>query len=961
MKNVKKNFLTVILLLGSITYLFSQSNPLAVKQFQLENGLTVYLNEDHSKPEIFGAVVVKAGSKNDPQDATGIAHYFEHIMFKGTDKIGTLNYQAEKVFLDSITLLYDQLYLTKEEAARIKIQLKINDLSIKASEYAVPNEVDILLRDIGGSGVNAYTSLEQTVYHNSFPANQIEKWMDIYSERFRQPVFRLFQSELETVYEEKNMYSDNPMGMMFEDLLKNFYKKHPYGQQTTIGKTEHLKNPRLSKMMDFYHTYYVANNMALVLCGDFDCDKIIPMIKEKFGDWRKGVVPKYPEYKEAAFNGRELVKVRMTPIRIGVFGFRTVPNNHPDEVGLSLCNDILNNDASTGLFDKLVMDNKLMAANSFAYQGNDMGGTFMIFVPKVIGQSFASADKMVRDRLDSLKQGKFSEALFEAIKLDYRKEREKMLESFKSRADLLIDAFVKGTTWDDILNEIKKVESITKKDLVDIANKYYGNNYLAYWSTMGFPKKDKIKKPAWKPVIPKNTEAKSEFAKQLALIPETALAPKFIDFKKDVQSEVISPGYTLYYNTNPYNDVFSFSMSFRTGKFNEPKLEQAVQFMNLIGTTEKNYQQFHSELQKLGASITFSVSDNYLTVELDGFDKTLAPTLQLINELLTKPKSDDKQLEKFIQEAKANYKMSKNDPETLGSALFNYAAYKENSPFLRRLSLKEIKQLKGNQLIDIFKKAISYEANIFYTGKLSFTQVAELVKQNIVLKEKPEPGKYIELQPEKYQANTIVVNSNKKARQSKIFFLALGNPLTENDKAIAAGFNEYFGSGMSSLVFQEIREFRSLSYSAYAYFGAPYYKTNPGRIRGYMGTQSDKTIDALNAMKDLFVNMPLKPERMDGIHKALLQSIFTEQPDFRDLPERVAYWVNQGYQADPREFRYSIYKTMVFNNITDFYKTQVFGRPLLITVAGNLKKIKKDDLKKFGTLIEVKQKQIIKE
>ena len=962
MNKLKMKVLTVIFTVGCLVNIFSQSsNPLTVKQYKLDNGLTVYLNEDHSKPEVFGAVVVKAGSKNDPKDATGIAHYFEHIMFKGTDKIGTLNCDAEKVFLDSITLLYDQLYLTKEEFARKLLQMRINGLSQKASEYAIPNEVDILLRNIGSSGLNAYTSLEQTVFHNSFPANQIEKWMDIYSERFRNPVFRLFQSELETVYEEKNMYSDNPVGMMFENLLKNFYKKHPYGQQTTIGTTEHLKNPRLSKMMDFYHTYYVANNMALVLCGDFNSEKVIPMIKEKFGDWKSGDVPKYPEYKEETFKGREFKKVKMTPIRIGVFGFRTVPNNHPDEVGLSLCNDILSNEASTGLFDKLVMDNKILSASSFAFQGNDLGGTFMVFVPKIIGQSFSSADKLIRDRIDSLKKGNFSDGLFEAIKLEYRKEREKMLESFKSRADLLIDAFIKGNSWDDVLNEIKKVESVTKKDLIELANKYYGDNYLAYWSTMGFPKKDKLKKPEWKPVVPKNTEAKSEFAKQLALIPETTMEPKFIDFKKDIQFEPVSKGYTLYYNNNPYNDVFSLSVNFKTGKLGEPILEQAVQFMNLIGTGKKPYQLFHSELQKLGASCYFSVSDNYLTLELDGFDSNLEPTLKLVNELLTDPKSDEKQLEKFIQEAKANYKMSKNDPETIGSALYNYAVYKDKSPFLRRLSLKEIKQLKGNQLIGIFKKAATYDADIYYTGKLDFAKVADMIRQDIAIKGTPVEGKYIELQPEKYSANTILVNNNKKARQSKIYFFSLGEQLTEKDKAISHGFNEYFGSGMSSLVFQEIREFRSLSYAAYAYFYSPYYKENPGRIRGYMGTQSDKTIDGLKAMTELIVNMPLKPERMEGIHKALLQSIFTEQPDFRELPESVAYWINQGYSYDPREYRYSVYKSMNFDDITNFYKTQVFGRPLLITVAGNLKKISKDELKKFGTLTEVKQKQIIKE
>lgn len=962
MEIIKRACLTAAMsILCAISMMAQTTNPLTVKHYKLENGLSVYLNEDHSKPEIFGAVVVKAGSKNDPVDATGIAHYFEHIMFKGTDQIGTLNYPAEKVYLDSIVQMYDQLYLTKEEKARQDIQMKINGLSIKASDYAIPNEVDILLRDIGGSGINAYTSLEQTVYHNSFPSNQVEKWMDIYAERFRNPVFRLFQSELETVYEEKNMYADNPMTMMFEDVMKTFYKKHPYGQQTTIGTIEHLKNPRLSKMLDFFRTYYVANNMALVLCGDFDTEKVIPVISEKFGSWRTGKVPPYPDYKEAPFKGREFRKVKMTPIRIGVYGFRTVPNNDPDEVGLQLCNQILSNESSTGLFDKLVMENKLLSASAFEFQGNDMGGTFIIFLPKIIGQSFASADKIIRNCMDSLKKGKFSDELLEGLKLNYRKSREKMLENSGNRADLLIDAFVKGITWDDVLTEIKKVESINKEEIIRLANKYYGENYMAYWSGMGFPKKEKIKKPDWKPVVPKNTEAKSEFAKKLDQMKETELKPRFINFKTDLQSGIISEGVTLYKNDNPYNDVFSLSVQFKTGKIIEPKLEQAVQFMNLIGTEEKSYQQFHSQLQKLGASCWFSVSDNYLNIDIDGFESKLEPTLKLVNEILVKPKSDEKQLEKFIQEAKANFKVTKNDPETIGTALYNYAAYKNMSPFLRRLSLKEIKKLKGDQLIACFKTGAAYDADIYYTGKNSFEKVVDAIKENITMHENPSRGKYVELVPLKYDSNTVFINHHKKALQTKIYFLTIGNKLSEKERAIIAGFNEYFGAGMSSLVFQEIREFRSLSYSAHAYFLSPYFKENPGRLRGYMGTQSDKTLDGLKAMNDLFVNMPVKPERMDGIRKALLQSVFTEQPDFRDLPERVAYWINQGYTSDPREYRYSVYNTMGFNDITGFYHDHVYGKPLLITLAGNMKKVNKEELKKFGKIIEVKQKEIIKE
>lgn len=262
------------------------NDPIHVIQFKLDNGLTVYLTENHDLPQVFGAVVVKTGGKKDPADNTGMAHYLEHMLFKGTTDLGTINYEKEKVLLDQINVLYDELGKTSDPKERGVIQQKINQVSVEAAAYSIPNEMDRMISEIGGENVNAFTTEEMTAYFNSFPSNQMERWLDIYAHRFEEPVFRLFQSELETVYEEKNISMDDPFNAVFEKFMKSFYKNHPYGQQTVIGKTEHLKNPSLTAMYDYYNKWYVANNMALVLSGDFNSQEIIPIVKEKFGKWR---------------------------------------------------------------------------------------------------------------------------------------------------------------------------------------------------------------------------------------------------------------------------------------------------------------------------------------------------------------------------------------------------------------------------------------------------------------------------------------------------------------------------------------------------------------------------------------------------------------------------------------------------------------------------------------------------
>ncbi len=958
-----KLFLKVLVLavLIAVQGIAIAQNPLKVTTHKLSNGLTVFLNEDHTSSKVFGAVVVKAGGVNDPKDATGIAHYFEHIMFKGTDRIGTINWEKEKIFIDSISQCYDQLGVTTDAAQRLVIQKRINGLSLAASEYAIPNEVDKILKKMGGTGVNAYTSFEQTVYHNSFPSNQLDKWLDVYAERFRNPVFRLFQSELETVYEEKNMSMDNPLNSFMETMLRKSFPGHPLGEQTILGKVEHLKNPSLKKMREFYQTYYVANNMALVLSGDFNSEEALALIEQKFGSWPTRELPTKPVYDIKPFIGRELVSVKETPVKVGILGYRTVPVNHPDKLALELCNDLLTNRASTGLLDKLRMDNKVMMAMTFPLSISDVGIQQVIFVPKLVGQSFEKAEALILAELNKLKSGEFDESLIEAAKINRIKRFDQNLEDPDNRGNIILQAFVYGKTWEETLQENENFSKLTKEDVMRVANKYFGSNYLAIFSKMGFPKKEKLAKPPYDAVVPKNTEAKSQFAQMLESKKDTFAAPRFIDFGKDVQFTDLSLNNHFYYTSNPINKLFNLTLKYGIGTYKYPVLDQATQYMDLIGTETKQFQEYKQALQKLGASVNFSVTNEYLSVAIDGFDDKLQETLALVNELLTKPKADPKQLEKFVEEAKMNYKMEEKDPTTLAEALRDYGMYGANSSYLKRLSLKEIKKLTGDSLINAYKLAARYEAEIHYSGTIPFEQVQDLIKKNITLAESPIKSESpVSLALTSYPQNTILLLNDKKAIQSKIFIIRDGQVNSDPERIMASAFNSYFGSDMSSLVFQEIREFRSLAYSAYANYRNPFDKGQKSYLLGYVSTQSDKTLDAMGVMFTLLDTMPSKPERLSEIKASLIQSISTSNPLFRYKSAMVERWRKQGYTDDPRKVSVEVYKTLKFSDIEDFYNHNVKGRPSLITINGDGKRIDLNKLQRFGKIVEVKKEQILR-
>lgn len=933
---------------------------LKIKELKLENGLTVYLNEDHNQPNVMGLVVVRGGSKRDPKDATGIAHYFEHIMFKGSENLGTINYKEEKVYLDSIEILYDQLAVCKDENQKEQIQLHINDLSIKAAEYAIPNELDKVLANMGGTGVNAYTNMESIVYHNVFPGNQLEKWMEVYYDRFAHPVFRLFQSELETVYEEKNMSMDDPFNRLFEDIMKNIYREHPYGQQTVLGSIEHLKTPSLSKMKEYYNKFYVPNNMAVILCGDFDSEIALDLIKKTFGQMEYKEVPPMPEYIEKSFKGRELVSKRLTPIKVGVIAYRAVNSTHPDAEALQVTNRILNNYSSTGLLDQLVLQNKLMEVYAMEELNVDNGVNLVLFLPKIIGQSLKSAEKLINEEIENLKKGEFSDELLASVKQSMIKDHYESLENSDYRSYFITDAFLNNTTWDDYLKFPEKVENITKEEVIKIANKYYSDNRLVFYSKMGFPKKHKLEKPPYKPVTPKNTEAKSEFAKKIENMPTTPVEPSFIEFNEDVYISEIQDKVHLYTSKNNINDIFSLRIQYGIGKFHNPTGEATSYLLNYCGAGKLNTKEFKEKLQKLGLSFyAYDDFDNF-TIYFSGLEKNFDESIELINTLLTDPQASQEDIDKIAQSIKFNERYDEKDPYSMGRALSHYAMFGDKSTYIYRKTSKEIKKMDIADLLNNFQEIQSYEVDVHYCGKLDLDEVSKKL-ENIQFKENLKSSKVYE-RPNlvKHNENTILLVNDSKAIQSQIYFIVNGEKVDEYNRTMSIAFNKYFGDDMNSIVFQEIREFRSLGYSAWGNYFTPLKNDKPGYLKGFVSTQSDKTMEAIDAFSNLILNMPEKEERLNIVKNSLTQSINSERPTFRDLTFTVAKWDKQGYNNDPRKTRVDTYNNMNFSDITKFYKNQIKDKPYIITIVGDTKRIDLDELKKYGKIIELGKKDIYK-
>lgn len=938
-------------------------NALKVKEYRLENGLTVWLNEDHSQPKVFGAVVVKAGAKDCPD--TGIAHYFEHMMFKGTDRIGTLDYESEKVLLDSIAMKYDELAMTEDTAARARLQKEINELSIRSSEYVIPNEFNRLINRFGGSGLNAATSYDATIYFNTFSPQYMVQWAEINSERLINPVFRLFQSELETVYEEKNMYGDFIGGQVMDTLMARYFGPHPYAYPI-IGSTKNLKNPRLTEMHKFFEDYYVASNMALILSGDFDAQQVMPILEKAFSRIRSGNAPKQEKVMLPPFNGRETMKVKFPIpfIKAMGLGFRGVSANHEDQVALNIAVNLLNNANGTGYLDKLMVEHKLMGALAINESMNEAGILAVAIMPKLLIQSYSSAEKMVWDEINRVKNGDFSDEMFNSLKLEQKRQYASSLENIDSRATIMMNLFSQGKSWNDYLNEVARIESITKEDVVRVAQKYFSNNYLCVTKSTGKYPKDNLPKPAFSPVVPRNADASSSYAKQLEKIPEQQVAPRIIDFEKDVKTSKLTPLVTLYTTPNPLNDIFTLNISYGIGALEQPELMQLTNYLQLLGTESLSFEQFRSRLQSIGSTLAFDVTPDAFVMKVTGFDNHIDETMELVGDFIRHAKADDKKLRQIVDDAKVSEKAFFKSGDNVASALLEQVKYGDQSRYLRKLSLSQIKKLKGKDMLAIYDKVRSVQCDLHYCGTLPVEKVIGTIRQHLPLERTTVASNspyYRELK--QYDRPTVFFIDMSDMAQSIVYGYVKGDPVDDKASRHASQlFSVYFGGDMSSLMFQEIREFRSFAYRTSGRYQLPNHahKGTAGSFTAMLSTQSDKTLDALGVLDSLIREMPLKPERMEAVKQTLVNRINNDYPPFRNLSEKVASTRMEGFDRDPAEEFLRDIATMDMQDISRFYREQISGRPVVYVIAGNRKHIDMKKLAKYGTIIKVKKKDIYK-
>ncbi len=927
------------------------NDPTGLRLYTLDNGLKVYLGKNEEEPKIQTLIAVKAGSTYDPADNTGLAHYLEHMVFKGTDEIGTLDFEKETKLIKEISDLYEQHKTEVDSEKKKEIYKKIDEVSQEASKLSIANEYDKMVNSLGAEGTNAFTSNEQTVYVNKIPSNELDKWLAVESERFSQLVLRLFHTELEAVYEEFNRGQDSDPRKHYYAMLEALFPTHPYGTQSTIGKSEHLKNPSMEAIHEYFDKYYVPNNMAVILVGDIDFEATIKKVNDTFGtyDSKEVVHPEFPE--EASIS---------TPVKKEVYGptaesvyvaFRTDGFGSEEEKMVTLIDYMLAN-SQAGLIDlNLNQKQKVQQASSFTNFNKDYGFHILFGMPKA-DQTLDDIKNLLLGEIEKIKKGDFEDWLIEAVVNDLKLSRVRQFENASATAYAYLDTFIYFQDWEDRLTMLDDMKEITKQDIIDFANKHYQNNYVEIHKIKGEDKNIvKVENPGITPVQ-LNRNKESEFIKEFKKIKSQSLQPKFVDYKSAIKNAKMANGIPVSYIENETNDLFDLSIIIDMGLDHDKKLTLAAGYLDYLGTDKYSPEELKKEFYKLGISYTVASSADRTQLSLSGLKENLDQGLALLEHLCQNAMANQDTYNKYVEKiAKGRDDGKTQKGNIMWNGLMSYGKYGENSRLRNIYTIAEMKAINPQELVDMAKDLINYEQRIFYYGKDVDAAIASLDKNhkvNAELKAYPEKTEYVEKET---GGNVYFVDYDMV--QSEMLLLAKGAEFDAKKLAASSLFNTYFGSGLSSIVFQEIRESKSLAYSAFSQYSNAREKGKSNYLYAYIGTQANKMPEAVDAMMELMTNMPEAEQQFNQAKEATLKKIAAKRITKSNIFWSYEKLKKRGIDYDNREEIYTTIKNMTLADLKTFFDENIKGENYNVLVIGNKKDVDMKTLSKLGVVKEM--------
>ena len=932
---------------------------MATRIYKLDNGLTVYLSVNNEKPRIQTYIAVRTGSRNDPPETTGLAHYLEHLMFKGTRQFGTTNAAAEAPLLDSIQNRFEVYRTIKDSLQRRAYYHKIDSLSQLAAKYFIPNEYDKLMSAIGAEGTNAFTSNDMTCYVEDIPSNEVENWARIEADRFQNMVIRGFHTELEAVYEEYNIGLASDREKQFNAFSKLVFPGHPYGTQTTIGTQEHLKNPSIVNIKNYFKRYYVPNNVAICMSGDFNPDEVIAIIDKYFGSWKPSANLSQPQYAP--------VPDRTAPVDTTVVGqeaeniylgwkFEGSASYQADT--LSVVADILSN-GTAGLMDlDLDQQMKWLGGGAATMPLAEYSAMIMIGYPKE-GQTLDEVKALMLGEIDKLKRGDFDESLIKAVVNNKKLQYYRTLESNDDRAYMMADAFITRKKWSDVVGELDRISGITKQQIIDFARRHFTDGYVAVYKRIGNDTTiKKIDKPEIT-AIPANRDLQSAFVKEITDSKVEPIQPKFVDFDKDLTKDTTKNGLPVLYVKNTENGRFTLTYHFDFGGASDKWLPYAAEYFDYLGTDKMTAEQLKQKFYSLACSHGISIGTRAANIYVSGLAENMTEAMALMDDLLANAKVDTAAYNKYVGVELKSRADNKLDQGTNFSRLMQYGMYGEYNPTRNIPSSKELKDMEPQRLVDKIKAFRGYKHTVLYYGPMELGELTAAIdkhhKTAKTLADAPESRNYMmqqTAQNEVYIApydakNIYMVQYHNENRQ--------WNPANQ---PVVSLFNEYYGGGMNSVVFQELREARGLAYSAFADYGTPSYEGEPEYAYTYIISQNDKMTDCIRTFNSILDTMPQSEKALGLAKQALMKRLATARTTKEGIINAYLNAKDLGIDYSLSKKIYEAVPSLTMDDVVKFERETMAKKPYRYLILGDEKQLDMKALEKIGPIKRLTTEEI---
>lgn len=935
-----------------------KGDPTQTRIYTLDNGLKVYMSVSKEEPRIQTYIAVRVGGKNDPSETTGLAHYFEHLMFKGTEQFGTQDYAAEKPMLDEIEQLFEVYRKTEDEAERKAIYKRIDSISYEASKLAIPNEYDKLMATIGAQGTNAYTGYDMTVYVENIPSNQVENWLKIEADRFKNVVIRGFHTELETIYEEKNMSLTQDGRKVYEAMNRALFPNHPYGKQTVLGTQEHLKNPSITNVKNYHDQYYVPNNMAICLSGDFDPEQMISLIDQYFGDMQPN-----PEIPVLEFEPEQPITEPIVEEVWGLdaanvaIGWRLGGAASEDADLANIVGSILYN-GQAGLIDlDINQQQKTLSAYGYPSLSADYGYMQLAGRPKQ-GQSLEEVRDLLLGEVAKLRAGEFDEALIAAAVNNYKLEAMQYLDSNDGRADMYVQSFINRTEWKDEVEVFDRLSKITKEDVVRFANEKLGEqNYAIIYKRQGKdPNEQKIAKPEITPIVT-NRDAQSDFFKAVAASEVKPIEPRFVDFEKDMDRFEAQSGIEVLYKQNTTTDYFSLEYMFDLGTIVDPALGLAFDYTEYLGTLAKSAEQIQSELYGLACGFNLRASTSRCRITISGLGENMNKAMDIVEDLVANAVADEAILANVKQDMLKSRANAKLNQSSNFSALQSYVIYGEEG-MNARLSNEELMALTSEELLAKVRDLLTKQHTVVYYGPATKDELLASLNEHHNVPEELQPLEIKRLANVPTPENKVFI---AEYDANQIYYIQYSNRGEKFDVANDANldlYNEYFGGGMSSIVFQEMREARGLAYSADAYMSTPTYADGTYSFTAYIATQNDKMKQAIEAFDEIINTMPESEAAFNVAKESYINQVRT----LRYTKASVLYaFINardMGLDYDRARDVFEKVQTMTLDDVKVVQQQWVKDRNYYYLILGDSKNLDLNYLRTLGPITFLSQEQI---